>query len=118
MILSKRDGIYSVDSFHGNRHPPNQVLMDLGKYLEKMLTLNPKDFEEQYLDPLAHEKIIPKDEAFNYLKLGSSVLVRSQIDCKSPKLNGDSQTFELKTRAALHVRRSIAQYEHTAGNFY
>jgi len=62
--------------------PTNVVLLKMGKYMEKMLTSNVKDFEEQFLlDPATNEpkndfKASQEEDFFRYMRCGN-VMMRS-----------------------------------------
>ncbi|KAK5706592.1 hypothetical protein LTR97_001582 [Elasticomyces elasticus] len=92
------------------------VLMMLGKSMEKLLTL-PKDHFERYRrdntdDPItAVEKEEP--EAFEYTAMGD-FLMRSQLDAHDSRLPGTGM-FDLKTRAVLSIRMDTEQYEKMLG---
>lgn len=109
----KGDGIYAIDAdkeFDG----PN-VLMMLGKSMEKLLTL-PKDDYERYRKENSHsvteeERTAP--EAYEYTTMGS-FLMRSQLDAYDPRLPGTGM-FDLKTRAVVSVRMNSADHEPMTG---
>ncbi|KAK4899124.1 hypothetical protein LTR27_003354 [Elasticomyces elasticus] len=92
------------------------VLMMLGKSMEKLLTL-PKDHFERYRrdntdDPItAVEKEEP--EAFEYTAMGD-FLMRSQLDAHDSRLPGTGM-FDLKTRAVLPIRMDTEEYEKMLG---
>ncbi|KAJ3086008.1 hypothetical protein HK102_013603 [Quaeritorhiza haematococci] len=82
------------------------IMMQLGKSMEKMLTLAPKDFSK-YLKSSADVPREPMTEAYNFATI-ENFMVRSQIDCQDPRL--PRQTFDLKTRAALPIRMDPQRY--------
>ncbi|KAK5681043.1 hypothetical protein LTS10_006803 [Elasticomyces elasticus] len=92
------------------------VLMMLGKSMEKLLTLS-KDHFERYRrdntdDPItAVEKEEP--EAFEYTAMGD-FLMRSQLDAHDSRLPGTGM-FDLKTRAVLPIRMDTEEYEKMLG---
>ncbi|KAK4931449.1 hypothetical protein LTR49_002150 [Elasticomyces elasticus] len=92
------------------------VLMMLGKSMEKLLTL-PKEHFERYRrdntdDPItAVEKEEP--EAFEYTAMGD-FLMRSQLDAHDSRLPGTGM-FDLKTRAVLPIRMDTEEYEKMLG---
>ena len=112
-LRSKGDGIYAIDAdkeFDG----PN-VLMMLGKSMEKLLTLPKADYE-RYRKENSHE--VTEDErtapeAYEYTTMGG-FLMRSQLDAHDPRLPGTGM-FDLKTRAVVSVRMNTEDYEPMTG---
>jgi len=100
VFLRKMGNIYSIDANSGNRSPQNQILLDLGKSLEKMLTMESMEFNATMLK--GRKKLASlNSEVYHYLKIDNALFVRSQLDCYSENHN---ITFDLKTRATLGVR--------------
>jgi len=109
------NGVYSIDSQSLERIPSNLVLIDLGKSMEKMLTMSPGDFVGKLVKQRPGSPIAPPapyDEGpstYNYMKV-EDMLLRSQIDCYDPMLPYTSQCFDLKSRAAFPIRYNILNY--------
>jgi hypothetical protein len=125
VILTPRDGVYSVDADQTggiNTGPPNnRILMDLGKSLERMLTTPEEEFKRKFLKAHGAGTHAPGDpagevppEAYSYMRVGGTVM-RSQLDCYDPELEGDSKFFELKTRASAAIRLDCANYASKTG---
>ncbi|KAK0298979.1 hypothetical protein LTS00_002742 [Friedmanniomyces endolithicus] len=103
-------GTYAIDV--DKEYDGANVLMMLGKSMEKLLTL-PKEQYERYrcnntTDPItATEREEP--EAFEYTTMGD-FLMRSQLDAHDARLPGTGM-FDLKTRAVLPIRMDTEGYE-------
>lgn len=91
------------------------VLMMLGKSMEKMLTLPTSDFEKyRKSDPReVPQEARDEPEAFEYTSMGD-FLMRSQLDAYDPRLPGNGM-FDLKTRAVLSVRMDAEDFEPMLG---
>lgn len=91
------------------------VLMMLGKSMEKMLTLPTSDFEKyRKSDPReVPQEARDKPEAFEYTTMGD-FLMRSQLDAYDPRLPGTGM-FDLKTRAVLSVRMDVEEFKPMIG---
>jgi len=112
VLLRPRDGVYSIDSDTGvsRGQPRNQILLDLGKSMERMLTMTESDFAERLLlrnNPDGQYAATP--EAYHYTKR-DAFLLRSQLDCYDPDLPGPRKTFDLKTRATSAIRLDCSNY--------
>ncbi|CAO1629068.1 unnamed protein product [Sympodiomycopsis kandeliae] len=102
----------------------NYVLAQLGKSMEKMMTVSPEEFET-YLrvnrqsssdgggNVQANEEQGPEPEAYHYAKAGNSFLMRSQLDCSDDRLPG--KTFDLKSRAVVTIRSDRANWVEASG---
>eukprot|EP00180_Rhodochaete_pulchella_P000719 Plantae.Rhodophyta-Rhodochaete_pulchella.ctg1550.p1 GENE.Plantae.Rhodophyta-Rhodochaete_pulchella.ctg1550~~Plantae.Rhodophyta-Rhodochaete_pulchella.ctg1550.p1 ORF type:complete len:503 (+),score=58.65 Plantae.Rhodophyta-Rhodochaete_pulchella.ctg1550:204-1712(+) len=107
LTLHKHDGVYAMDKTPG-QPVENDVLMNLGHSMERMLTHTQEQFRDLFLlqpgkrlgDPCADE------QAFNYTKIGG-FLVRAQLDCMR---RDTGEYFDLKSRAVASVRRNLAEY--------
>jgi hypothetical protein len=106
VILRPKDGVVGIDSEpeSGSNH---QILIDLGKTLERMLTLNPDEFRRLVRKTPGQEDIeVPEDfnaSTYNFSQVGDFCL-RSQLDC----VYGGNKIFDLKTRATHAIRNSFA----------
>ncbi|KAI7877079.1 mitochondrial protein Pet127-domain-containing protein [Mucor mucedo] len=113
IYLRWKDGVYAVD-VDKSHDVDETVLSIMGKSLEKVLTLEPNDFErflkENSSEITEQEKNQP--ESYAYGKLGK-FLLRSQLDCYDSRL--PRGTFDLKTRAATPVRLDIQNYSDYLG---
>ncbi|RVX69426.1 hypothetical protein B0A52_06489 [Exophiala mesophila] len=118
IFLRWQDGVYAVDV--DKEYDSNNILMSLGRSMEKLLTL-PKEEFEQYRKGSSSaegkerlsEKSLQEGEAYHYSQVGS-FLLRSQLDCKDDRLPG-SGVFDLKTRAVAGVRMMLNNHEEGMG---
>lgn len=114
MFLRHKDGSYAIDA--DKEFDSANVLMNLGKSMEKLLTL-PKEEYERYRRSHSN-KITPEEEArtpesYHYSTVGD-FLMRSQLDAYDPRLPGTGM-FDLKTRAALSIRMDARDFEKGMG---
>ncbi|KAK5125499.1 hypothetical protein LTR85_000610 [Meristemomyces frigidus] len=113
IFLRWQNGTYAIDADKEYDNP--NVLMMLGKSMEKLLTL-PKDEFERYRKGsrnaiTADEKEEP--ESYEYTTMGD-FLMRSQLDAHDKRLPGTGM-FDLKTRAVVSIRMDADQYESMLG---
>lgn len=109
VFLRYRDGVYAMDA--DKEFDNSNILMSLGKSMEKMLTQEPRSYERYRK---SSEAEIPEDErnapeAYQYSVAGD-FLMRAQLDAHDPRLPGTG-TFDLKTRAVASIRHNINQHE-------
>ncbi|GAB1742757.1 hypothetical protein NU219Hw_g8469t1 [Hortaea werneckii] len=108
IFLRHKNGTYAIDA--DKEHDSPNVLMMLGKSMEKLLTL-PKEQYERYRkgskNPILDAE---KDEAesYEYTTMGN-FLMRSQLDAYDSRLPGQG-TFDLKTRAVVSIRMDAEDY--------
>jgi hypothetical protein len=110
----QNSGTYAIDA--DKEYDGANVLMMLGKSMEKLLTLPKDDFEryrrDNTTDPItAAEKDEP--EAFEYTTMGD-FLMRSQLDAYDARLPGTGM-FDLKTRSVVSIRMDAENYEDMLG---
>ncbi|EFR03517.1 mitochondrial membrane protein Pet127 [Nannizzia gypsea CBS 118893] len=101
VFLRYKDGVYAVDA--DKEWDTSNVLMGLGKSMEKLLTI-PRDQYERYRRN-SPDKILKEDsppEVYHYSTCGD-FLMRSQLDAYDPRLPGTGM-FDLKTRAVVSIR--------------
>ncbi|KAF5859021.1 hypothetical protein ETB97_003457 [Aspergillus alliaceus] len=114
MFLRYQDGVYAIDA--DKEFDSANILMNLGKSMEKLLTL-PKDDFERYRRSSENkisaeeEQAIP--ESYHYSTLGD-FLMRSQLDAYDPRLPGTGM-FDLKTRAVVSIRMDARNFENGLG---
>lgn len=113
VFLRYREGVYAMDS--DKEYDTGNILMSLGKSMEKLLTQKPQDFERyrkgSEIQIPAEERNAP--EAYQYTHSGD-MLMRAQLDACDDRLPGTG-TFDLKTRAVASVRHNIKQVEEGFG---
>ena len=111
VFLRYQDGAYAVDA--DKEFDSANVLMSLGRSLEKLLTLE-KDKFEQYRKTNDPDKLVSTDpESYHYGELGP-FLMRSQLDAHDPRLPGTGM-FDLKTRAVVAIRMNMSDHEKGLG---
>lgn len=113
IFLRWKDGTYAIDA--DKEFDSGNILMMLGKSMEKLLTL-PKSEYERYRksDPreiTEEERNAP--EAYQYTTMGD-FLMRSQLDAYDPRLPGTGM-FDIKTRSIASIRMSTADYKPMLG---
>ncbi|KAK3713899.1 hypothetical protein LTR37_008149 [Vermiconidia calcicola] len=113
IFLRWKNGTYAIDA--DKEYDGANVLMMLGKSMEKLLTLPTSDFERyRKSDPRAvthEERTSP--ESYEYTTMGD-FLMRSQLDAYDPRLPGTG-TFDLKTRAVISVRMNADDFQPMTG---
>ncbi|RMJ22769.1 hypothetical protein PHISP_06360 [Aspergillus sp. HF37] len=114
MFLNYKDGVYAVDA--DKEFENANILMNLGKSMEKLLTL-PKEEFERYRRT-SENKVSPEEEqatpeSYHYSTLGDFVM-RSQLDACDPRLPGTGM-FDLKTRAVVSIRMDAMNFERGVG---
>ena len=113
IFLRWQDGAYAIDA--DKQYANANVLMMLGKSMEKLLTLEKEGFEK-YRKSSGEE--IPKEvrnapESYHYSTMGD-FLMRSQLDAHDARLPGTGM-FDLKTRAVVSVRMDAQKVERGRG---
>lgn len=109
VFLRWKDGHYAIDA--DKEFLGANILMMLGKSMEKLFTLSKDDFEKyRKSNP---DQIPPEErdapESYHYSTVGD-FLMRSQLDAHDPRLPGTGM-FDLKTRAVVAVRMHTQDYE-------
>ena len=113
VFLRYKDGVYALDAT--KEFASANVLMSLGKSMEKLLTQKPDHFERyrktSEVKVPEEERTLP--EAYQYSEAGD-FLMRAQLDAWDPRLPGTG-TFDLKTRAVASIRHNTRKYEEGQG---
>jgi hypothetical protein len=112
-FLRWKDGTYAIDA--DKEFDSANILMMLGKSMEKLLTLPTAEFEKYRKansDQLS-EAELNEPESFHYTAIGD-FLLRSQLDAYDPRLPGTG-VFDLKTRAVFPIRMDAANYRDGTG---
>ncbi|KAL9601868.1 MAG: hypothetical protein Q9219_002220 [cf. Caloplaca sp. 3 TL-2023] len=113
IFLKWRDGSYAIDA--DKEFANANVLMLLGKSMEKLLTLDTEAFEKYRKsnpDKVSEEER-KAPEAYHYSTMGDFIM-RSQLDAHDSRLPGTGM-FDLKTRAVVSVRMEASKYEEGSG---
>lgn len=113
VFLRYQDGVYAMDA--DKEHDSANILMSLGKSMEKLLTQRPQNFERyrKSSEVKIPEKERNAPEAYQYT-LAGDLLMRAQLDAHDPRLPGTG-TFDLKTRAVASIRHNVQQHEEGFG---
>ena len=113
VFLKWRDGTYAIDA--DKQYANANILMMLGKSMEKLLTMRKDDFE-RYRRSNGHEVPVEErdgPESYHYSTMGD-FLMRSQLDAYDARLPGTGM-FDLKTRAVVSVRMDAQEVEKGMG---
>ncbi|KAL4750248.1 hypothetical protein BDW72DRAFT_204112 [Aspergillus terricola var. indicus] len=114
MFLRYQDGIYAIDADKG--FDTANILMNLGKSMEKLLTLPKEEFERyrrSHENKITAEEEAQTPESYHYSTLGD-FMMRSQLDAYDPRLPGTGM-FDLKTRAVVSIRMDARNFEEGLG---
>jgi hypothetical protein len=113
IFLRWRNGTYAIDA--DKEFDTANVLMMLGKSMEKLLTLPTEDFEKyrkENSNQISEEER-NEAESFHYTTMGD-FLMRSQLDAHDPRIPGTGM-FDLKTRAVVSIRMDARNHENGLG---
>lgn len=113
MFLRRKGDTYAIDA--DKEFDGANVLMLLGRSMEKLMTLPTSEFERYRKDKSDGISEIErnKPEAYHYSSLGD-FLLRSQLDARDDRLPGTGM-FDIKTRAVLPVRMRSGDHEPMTG---
>src|SRR2546421_5410637 len=113
IFLRWKDGHYAIDA--DKEYDSANILMSLGRSMEKLLTLEKDDFERyrrsNQTEFSEEEQSAP--ESYHYSEMGK-FLMRSQLDAHDPRLPGTGM-FDLKTRAVVSIRMNTSRHEEGLG---
>ncbi|KAJ5752285.1 mitochondrial translation protein [Penicillium odoratum] len=114
MFLHYQDGVYAIDA--DKEFDSANILMNLGKSMEKLLTMPKEEFERYRRSSenkisVEEEAAIP--ESYHYSTVGNFVM-RSQLDAYDPRLPGTGM-FDLKTRAVVSIRMDARNFQNGLG---
>ncbi|KAL4801683.1 mitochondrial protein Pet127-domain-containing protein [Aspergillus unguis] len=110
MFLRYQDGVYAIDA--DKEFDSANILMNLGKSMEKLLTLPKEDFERyrrSHTNKVTPEEEAKTPESYHYSSYGN-FMMRSQLDAYDPRLPGTGM-FDLKTRAVVSIRMDAQNFE-------
>ncbi|PHH52690.1 mRNA degradation protein pet127, mitochondrial [Ceratocystis fimbriata CBS 114723] len=112
-FLHYNDGTYAMDADKEFDSP--NILSMLGKSMEKLLTLEPKDFDRYHRSRSSEisEEERNAEEAFSFATLGD-FMIRSQLDANDKRLPGVGN-FDLKTRAVVSIRMDMTNFKDACG---
>lgn len=111
-LVDKENGIWGLDSFPSIFEPHHKILMDMGKILERVYTMEPDHFQALFNKNKLNLADYPELETdyHRYMVMNKTIALRSQIDCRS-SIGGEDIIFEIKTRAVAPVRYDVANYQ-------
>ncbi|KAJ5326317.1 uncharacterized protein N7506_009419 [Penicillium brevicompactum] len=110
----EKEDTYAIDA--DKEYDSANILANLGKSMEKMLTLPKEEFERYRRSSpnkidAEEESAIP--ESYHFTGAGN-FLMRSQLDAYDPRLPGTGM-YDLKTRAVVSIRMDVRQHENGMG---
>ncbi|KAJ5902502.1 mitochondrial translation protein [Penicillium taxi] len=114
IFLHHKDGVYSIDA--DKEFDMANVLMNLGKSMEKLLTMPKEEFERYrrtHKNKITAEEEEAIPESYHYSTYGDFIM-RSQLDAYDPRLPGTGM-FDLKTRAVVSIRMEAQNVENGMG---
>jgi len=114
IFLRFKDSVYAVDA--DKEYDTSNILMNLGRSMEKLLTLEKDEFERYrrtHDSSRDAEMQSTEPEAYHYSGLGQ-FLLRSQLDAHDARLPGTGM-FDLKTRAVAAVRMLVSNPQEGSG---
>lgn len=111
---NEKEDVYAIDA--DKEYDSANILMNLGKSMEKLLTLPKEEFERYGRS--SENKITPEEEetvpeSYHYTGIGK-FLMRSQLDAYDPRLPGTGM-YDLKTRAVVSIRMDASNHERGMG---
>jgi len=104
----RKNGTYAIDA--DKEFDGANILSMMGKYMEKLLTVDKESFERHRVgnsDKMTEEDKLSYD-SFHYSTIGDFV-IRSQLDAHDPRIPGTGM-FDLKTRAVIPIRMDTKDY--------
>ncbi|KAL4955242.1 mitochondrial protein Pet127-domain-containing protein [Aspergillus filifer] len=114
IILRHKDGVYAIDA--DKEFDSANILMNLGKSMEKLLTLPKEEFERfrrTHQNKITAEEEALTPESYHYSTQGD-FLMRSQLDAYDSRLPGTGM-FDLKTRAVVSIRSNARDFKYGLG---
>ncbi|KAG5302261.1 mitochondrial membrane protein Pet127 [Histoplasma ohiense] len=112
VFLRYKDGVYAIDA--DKEYDNANILMNLGRSMEKLLTMPTEEFERyrrSSADKVKPDTVSP--ETYHYTTCGN-FLMRAQLDAYDPRLPGTGM-FDLKTRAVVSIRMNTKHYDRGLG---
>ena len=87
--------------------------MDLGKVIERSITLSPEVFKSVLMKnhKVDNSTLRIEDDHHRFMKLNNDICLRSQIDCYS--INPETNlpfVFEIKSRSLCPIRYDVSNY--------
>lgn len=106
-------GVWALDSDTTPLNPESEILMFLGKILERMYTMEVDDFDSLLVKSKQDlsKGLVLEEDYHRFMKVNDDICLRSQIDCKSDLEDGSSIVYEIKTRAVAPIRYDMQYYK-------
>jgi hypothetical protein len=116
IVRKLEDNIYALDSDKAPFESRIEILLNLGKILERMYTMTVDDFNHLLLKETQDlSKGVMIDEDYHrFMSVNNEVCLRSQLDCVTHLSNGNSFVYEIKSRAVAPMRYDLDNYH----NYY
>lgn len=104
--------LYAMDSDSEPFASRMEILLFLGKVLEKMYTMERDEFNEsmvkRFMDP--SNQTMLEDDHHRFMFVNNEICLRSQIDCMSTLPDGQKIVYEIKSRAIAPMRYHLDRY--------
>ena len=110
--IDKEKNIYAMDSDNNPFESKVDILLFLGKVLERMYTMPVDDFNQLFLKEFENQiKTAKMDQDYHrFMSVNNEICLRSQIDCMSTLPNGKNIVYEIKSRAVAPMRYDLENY--------
>jgi hypothetical protein len=110
--VDKVNNKWALDGDSGVFTPHHLILIQMGKILERVYTMEPDHFNHTFLKDRQNLSLHAplEDDYHRFMVLNDTICLRSQIDSKSTTNEGNI-VFEIKSRALAPLRYDITQYE-------
>lgn len=106
------EDLWALDSDSGLFVYNHQILLDMGRVIEKMCAMEMDRFTKLFVK--GHQRldeVTPLEADYHrLLSVNNEILLRSQIDCQGCDAQGAPLVFELKSRAAAPIRYLVTEY--------
>lgn len=110
--LDKEKNLWAFDSDSGMFTPNHLILIQMGKILERVYTMEPDHFNATFIKDKQNLGLFPPvdDDYHRFMVLNDKICLRSQIDCKTTMPDGKHVVFEIKSRALAPIRYDIFEW--------
>lgn len=104
--------MYAMDSDSDPFVSRMEILLFLGKVLERMYTMNPEEFNESLVKKFMHPDNLSmlEEDHHRFMLMNDEICLRSQIDCMSTLPDGQKIVYEIKSRAVAPMRYHLDRY--------
>lgn len=110
--VDKEKNVWAFDSDSGMFAPNHLILIQMGKILERVYTMEPDHFNATFIKGKQNLGLYPPvdDDYHRFMILNDKICLRSQIDCKTTLADGRNIVFEIKTRALAPIRYDVFEW--------